>query len=102
MEKIECKNSPKYHIKKMRLALQGDDCWAGRDKLIKNNRQNTGVRDDTYKQFITLTTTKTRDQLIIEFNVSRVKRMSRLMRARHLLGRVSMSSAMRITVGVMA
>ena len=66
-EKIECKNSPKYHIKKMRLALQGDDCWAGRDKLIKNNRQNTGVRDDTYKQFITLTTTKTRDQLIIEF-----------------------------------
>lgn len=47
-EKIECKNSPKYHIKKMRLALQGDDCWAGRDKLIKNNRQNTGVRDDTY------------------------------------------------------
>ena len=32
-EKIECKNSPKYHIKKMRLALQGDDCWAGRDKL---------------------------------------------------------------------
>ena len=67
-EKIECKNSPKYHIKKMRLALQGDDCWAGRDKLIKNNRQNTGVRDDTYKQFITLTTTKTRDQLIIEFN----------------------------------
>ena len=40
----------------------------GRDKLIKNNRQNTGVRDDTYKQFITLTTTKTRDQLIIEFN----------------------------------
>ena len=57
-EKIECKNSPKYHIKKMRLALQGDDCWAGRDKLIKNNRQNTGVRDDTYKQFITLTTTR--------------------------------------------
>ena len=35
MKKIECKNSPKYHIKKMRLALQGDDCWAGRDKLIK-------------------------------------------------------------------
>ena len=68
-EKIECKNSPKYHIKKMRLALQGDDCWAGRDKLIKNNRQNTGVRDDTYKQFITLTTTKTRDQLIIELLV---------------------------------
>lgn len=28
----------------MRLALQGDDCWAGRDKLIKNNRQNPGVK----------------------------------------------------------
>lgn len=67
-EKVECENSPQYYIRKMRWALQGDDCWAGRDKLIKGNRQNTGVRDDTYKQFIALTTSKTRDQLIIEFN----------------------------------
>ena len=48
--------------------MQGDDCWAGRDKLIKGNRQNTRVSDDTYKQFISITTTKTHDQLIIDFN----------------------------------
>ena len=52
----------------MRVALQGDDGWSGRDKLIKGNRQNTGVRDDTYKQFVELDTTKNRDQLLIEFN----------------------------------
>lgn len=67
-EKVECEKSPKYHMKCIRSALQGDDCWAGRDKIIKGNRQNTAIRDDTYKQFVTLSTTKTRDQLIIEFN----------------------------------
>lgn len=67
-EKVECEKSPKYHMKCIRSALQGDECWAGRDKLIKGNRQNTAIRDDTYKQFVTLSTTKTRDQLIVEFN----------------------------------
>lgn len=48
--------------------MQGDDCWSGRDKQIKGNRQNTGVRDDTYKQFVSVSTTKSRDQLIVEYN----------------------------------
>lgn len=60
--------SPKRYMKEIRWALQGDDCWSGRDKLIKGNRQNTGIRDDTYKQFISISTTKTRDQLLIDFN----------------------------------
>ena len=60
--------SPKQYLNKIRLTLQGDDCWAGRDKLIKGNRQNTSVRDDTYKQFISIKNTKTRDQLLIDFN----------------------------------
>ena len=34
---------------KLKLALQGDDCWAGRDKIVRNGRSNTGVKDDTYK-----------------------------------------------------
>ena len=67
-ENLDDDKSPKKYIKEIRWALQGDDCWAGRDKLIKGNRQNTRVSDDTYKQFISITTTKTRDQLIIEFN----------------------------------
>lgn len=52
----------------MRSALQGNSSWAGRDKTIKGNRQNTKVSDDTYKQFIELSTKKTRDQLVIEFD----------------------------------
>lgn len=52
----------------MRYALQGDDCWAGRDKLIKGNRQNTSVHNDTYKHLVPFSTSKTRDQLIVEFN----------------------------------
>lgn len=55
-------------MKKMRYALQGDDCWAGRDKLIKGNRQNTSVHNDTYKHLVPFSTSKTRDQLIVEFN----------------------------------
>lgn len=46
--------SPRYYIKKMRLALQGDDCWSGRDKIIKEKRQNSTVKEDTYKQFLNI------------------------------------------------
>lgn len=67
-EKPESENSPKYYLKKIRSKLQGDEAWSGRDKIIKGNRQNTSVRDETYKQFISLSTTKTRDELIVEFN----------------------------------
>ena len=67
-EKIENEKSPKYYMRAMRWALQGDDNWAGRDRKINGKRQNTGIRDDTYKQFISLSTTKTRDELLIEFN----------------------------------
>ena len=67
-ENADNDTSSKYYMRKIRWALQGDDSWSGRDKIIKGNRQNTGVRDDTYKQFISITTTKTRDQLLIEYN----------------------------------
>ena len=71
LSKIEnsgCKESPSYYLKKMRSSLQGNSSWAGRDKTIKGNRQNTKVSDDTYKQFIELSTQKTRDELVIEFD----------------------------------
>lgn len=48
-EKIENEKSPKYYMRAMRWALQGDDNWAGRDRKINGKRQNTGIRDDTYK-----------------------------------------------------
>ncbi|TGY87030.1 ATP-binding cassette domain-containing protein [Petralouisia muris] len=60
--------SPKYYIDQMRYALQGDDNWAGRDKIVKEGRQNTGVRDETYKQFLSFSPVKSRDELIVLFN----------------------------------
>ena len=65
-DNVDSDKSPKHFIRELRWALQGDDCWSGRDKQIKGNRQNTGVRDDTYKQFVSVSTTKSRDQLIVE------------------------------------
>lgn len=59
--------SPKYHLARLRFALQGDDNWAGRDKRIREHRQNTGVNDATYKQFLDISPSKPRDELLVEF-----------------------------------
>lgn len=59
--------SPKNCIVLLANALRGDDNWAGRDKEINHARQNTGVRDDTYKRFITLTPQKAKTELIIDY-----------------------------------
>lgn len=60
--------SPLFYIDQMRYALQGDENWAGRDKIIKDGRHNTGVKDETYKQFLSASPEKSRDELIILFN----------------------------------
>lgn len=60
--------SPKHYIKLIRDALKGDDNWAGRDRLINNGRQNTSVRDDTYKQLISSIPVKPRTELILDFS----------------------------------
>ena len=59
--------SPQYYIQKLRCALQGDDNWAGRDKEIRHTRQNTGVKDNTYQQFLNITPSKSRSELIVDF-----------------------------------
>ena len=59
--------APTYRLWKVGNALRGDDAWAGRDRKINGGRQNTQVRDDTYKKFVDLEPTKTRSALIIEF-----------------------------------
>ena len=59
--------SPQYYVNQLRNVLRGDDNWAGRDRKINSGRQNTGVRDDTYKKFIDLVPPKKRSDLIIEF-----------------------------------
>lgn len=59
--------SPKYYMNKIISSLKGDKNWAERDRRIKNNRQASFVREDTYKNFINQTPQKDRDELIIEF-----------------------------------
>ena len=60
--------SPTNRLWKIGNALKGDDAWSGRDsKLREGARQNTPVRDDTYKKFVGLTPTKPRSELIVEF-----------------------------------
>ena len=59
---------PEYYLREITQALKGDDNWAGRDAKIHGNRQNSSVRSDTYKKFISITPGKKRDELIIEFN----------------------------------
>lgn len=60
-------NSPRYYINQMRLILQRDEGWAGRKRQIDELRRNPSVNDETYRQFITLTPEKSRDDLLIEY-----------------------------------
>lgn len=59
--------SPKYYIAHLKDLLKGDDSWAGRDKEIHGGRQNTSVRDDTYKKFVSLTPAKSKIDLITDY-----------------------------------
>ncbi|RHW48406.1 hypothetical protein DS832_02305 [Bombilactobacillus bombi] len=60
--------SPDFYISKMEDALRGDDNWAGRKRLINNNKSNSSVKSDTYTRFIKLQPKKSRDMLVIRFN----------------------------------
>jgi len=59
--------SPQCYMGKIVLSLKGDENWAGRDCKIKGNRTASQVRTDTYKQFILRTPSKSRDELIKDF-----------------------------------
>lgn len=60
--------SPKYYLNNMLDALKGDDNWAGRDRIIKGNRLNTSVKYETYKDFRMLKPSKSKTELIYEYN----------------------------------
>ncbi len=60
--------SPTYYINKMRSALQQDNGWAGRKRQIEQLRRNASVFDNTYRDFITISPKRTRDELIVDFD----------------------------------
>lgn len=51
LENPTSKNSKLYWLNKIKDALKGNENWAGRERVIKGNRSNSAVNDDTYKQF---------------------------------------------------
>ena len=59
--------SPKHYIKLLGEALRGDDNWAGRDREINDRRQNTNVKEDTYKRFVDLKPYKPKTELIVDY-----------------------------------
>lgn len=59
--------SPKHYIILLGNALRGTGNWADRDREIHSARQNTSVRDDTYKRFLQLTPVKTKAELITDY-----------------------------------
>lgn len=61
------KDSPKYCLYQIGNSLRGADGWAERDRLIRGTRQATRVFDNTYEQFLPLTPSKSREQLLEEF-----------------------------------
>lgn len=63
----ENRKSPNFYIKKMRDNLQGDNNWAGRDRIINDARRNTAVSDNTYLQFLDANPQKTRDELLKDY-----------------------------------
>lgn len=61
--------SPKHYIRLLGEALRGDDNWAGRDRRINSGRQNTTVKENTYKKFVALKPSKPKTELIANYNV---------------------------------
>ena len=60
--------SPGYYLNKMKNLLQQDEGWAGRKRIIEELRRNASVSDYTYRDFINLNPTKTRDELLMDYN----------------------------------
>lgn len=59
--------SPKHYVILLGNALRGNGSWADRDREIHGARQNTGVRDDTYKKFLKLAPVKSKADLIADY-----------------------------------
>lgn len=64
---------PKYYIEKMQKCLKGNNSWASRDAEIHEKKINSKVKDNTYLQFIGLHPSKTRDELIVAYDIEMKK-----------------------------
>ena len=59
--------SPYYYKEKMCMILKSDDGWAGRERRIKELRRNANVSKDKYLEFVNITASKSKSELLIDF-----------------------------------
>lgn len=60
--------SPSFQLNLLKEALRGDSNWAGRDKKTrKDQRLNSRVQDETYRQFLTIIPSKPKAELLVDF-----------------------------------
>ena len=59
--------SPYYYEEKMCMTLKNDDGWAGRERRIKELRRNANVPMNKYLEFVNITASKLRSELLIDF-----------------------------------
>lgn len=59
--------SPYYYKEKMCMTLKNDYGWAGRERRIKESRRNANVPKDKYLEFVNITASKSRSELLIDF-----------------------------------
>ena len=60
--------SPSYYIDKMVALLRRGDGWADKKRRIDQARRNASVTNDTYREFVNLSPTKNRDELVVDYN----------------------------------
>ena len=59
--------SPYYYEGKMCMTLKNDDGWAGRERRIKELRRNANVPMNKYLEFVNITASKLKSELLIDF-----------------------------------
>lgn len=59
--------SPYFYEEKMCATLKKDDGWAGRERKIKEARRNPNVSKDKYLDFINITASKSKSELLVDF-----------------------------------
>ncbi|MCE5343880.1 MAG: AAA family ATPase, partial [Eubacteriales bacterium] len=96
---VSSKFSPKYYLLKMKTALQGDENWAGRERIIDiitdpSRRQNAAVRDDTYKQIILKRPSSSVEELRTIFKIKLSMLQNAADEARRIQNNVSTSIAL--------
>lgn len=76
-DESESVESPSYWLRQIKHNLQGNSNWAGRERDIRQLKQNAPVNDETYKQFLNIHPSDSRDKLYSEY-IEKMKLLRKL------------------------